>query len=124
LARSTALKKRAFLPVLIMLLARPMAMWLLPVPGPADQDYVVLILEEGTLGELLDQLAVDRRVVEGELGKFFDERQFGNSQLVVDGSRLLGGDLGFEQGMDHPLHALLTLDAHRDDLVVDVPHAR
>src|SRR5262252_8309211 len=118
LARSTALKKRAFLPALIMLRVA------FPRAGSAYQDDVTLVVEEATAGELCNQLAVYRRILNGEVGEFLDERQFGGPQLVVDGSRLLGRDLGFEQRMDHPLHALLALDAHRDDLIVGCPHAR
>ena len=79
----------------------PIAMWLLPVPGAADQHDVALRVEEGAGGELLDQLAVDRRAVEGEVGQLLGQRQLGDAHLVVDRSRVLGRDLGLEQRADH-----------------------
>ena len=72
---------------------------------------------------LLDQLAVDRRAVEGQIGQLLDQRQLGEPHLVVDRSRMLGRDLGLQQRADDVLDALVALDARRDDLVVGRAHA-
>src|SRR5262245_38528152 len=96
----------------------------LPRAGSAYEDDVAFVVEEGAARKLLDQLAIDRRALEGELSEFLSERHFGNPQLIVDGSRLLGCDLRLEQGVDRSFHAMLALDAHRDDLIVGCPHTR
>jgi hypothetical protein len=82
-----------------------------------------LLIEAGAGRELLDQLAIDRRAREVEVGELLGERQLGNAHLVVDRSCLLGSDLGLEQRTDDLLDAVLAFAAHRDDLVVDRPHA-
>src|SRR5262249_21675894 len=95
-----------------------------PRAGSAYEDDVALVVEEVAACKLCDQFAVYRRTLERELSEFLGERQFGDPQLVIDGSNLFGRDLGFEQRMDYPFYALLALDAHRDYLIVGCPHAR
>src|SRR5689334_11298219 len=56
----------------------------LPRAGSTDEDNIALIVEENPGRELSNQLAVDRRALEGEIGQFLGKRQFGNPQLIVD----------------------------------------
>ena len=51
------------------------------------------------------------------------QRQLGATHLVLDGSRLLVGDLGLQQLADDSLHRMLALEAVGEHLVERVAHA-
>src|SRR5436853_7310379 len=52
--------------------------------GPADQHGVALLSDEAAAGEIVDERLVDRRALELEDIEVFDERQLGDSELVLD----------------------------------------
>jgi len=90
---------------------------------PADQHDVPLRIEEGARAQALNQLGIDRRAFEGELGELFGQWELGEPHLVVDRARVLGCDLGLKQRADHALDALTALDAGSDDFVIGGAHA-
>ena len=99
------------------------ARWLLPVAGAADQHGVALVGQEAADRQLADQRLVDRGVGEVEVGQLLGQRQLGATHLVLDGSRLLVGDLGLQQLADDSLHRMLALEAVGEHLVERVAHA-
>jgi hypothetical protein len=55
--------------------------------GPADEDNVALLVEARSCRQLLDQLAVDRRALKGEVGQLLGQRQLGDVGSIVLASR-------------------------------------
>ena len=55
----------------------------------ANQHDVALLGDESAAGEIVDERLVDRRAVELEVGDVLGKWQLGDSELVVDRSRLL-----------------------------------
>jgi hypothetical protein len=78
---------------------------------------------EVTAGEVFDQRLIDRSVIEDELVDVPGQRQLGDGDLILDGSRLLFGDLGGEQVTDDAVRLVLALDGGGDDLVIGGAHA-
>ena len=72
--------------------------------GAADQHDVALALQEVAAGEFLDQGLIARGSGEVEVGQLLGRRQLGGRHLVLDGARLLVGDLGLQQRTDDLLH--------------------
>ena len=64
--------------------------------GAADQHDVALALQEVAAGEFLDQGLIARGSGEVEVGQLLGRRQLGGRHLVLDGARLLVGDLGLQ----------------------------
>ena len=91
--------------------------------GASDQDDVTLMGEEVPAGEVAHQGLVDRRVVEDEVLDVLGQRQLGDGDLVLDGARLLVGDLRGQQVADDALGLMLALHRGGDDLVEGRLHA-
>src|SRR5262249_19760466 len=91
--------------------------------GPADQHDAALPIDDGTTGERSNQGLVDRGAAEVELGELLGQRQPGGGELVLDGARLLLGDLGLEQVADDILDGMLALEPGGQHLVEGGPHA-
>ena len=92
--------------------------------GAADQHDVALALQEVAAGEFLDQGPIARGSGEVEVGRLLGRRQLGGRHLVLDGARLLVGDLGLQQRTDDLLHRMTTLETVGEDVVVGGAHAR
>ena len=91
--------------------------------GAADQHDVALGFEEAAHGEVADQGLVDRRGGEVEVGQLLGRRQPGGRHLVLDGARLLVGDLGLQQRTDDLLHRMAALEPVGEDVVIGGAHA-
>src|SRR5436189_4464183 len=65
--------------------------------GPADQHGIALLGDEAAASEVIHERLVDRRTLELEVVEILGERQLGDGELVLDGSRLLLVDLRREQ---------------------------
>ena len=74
-------------------------------------------------GEVAYQRFVDRGGVEVEVVDVLGQRQLGDRHLILDRSRLLLVDLGFEKIADHALRLMLSLHGGGDNLVVGAAHA-
>ena len=101
----------------------PMAMWLLPVPVPPISTTLRWLSRKLPPASCSTSSSLIGVALEVEISQLLGERQLGDPHLIVDRTRLLGGDLGLEQGTNDLLDTVLALDACRDDLVVGRSHA-
>ena len=90
--------------------------------GAADHHGVALVGKKAAARQVADQRLVDRRAGEVEPVEILGQRQLGDSQLVLDGTRLLLGDFGGEQLADDARRLVAALDAIGHDLVVGRAH--
>ena len=100
-----------------------MAIWLLPVSGPADRHDVARRIEEGTVRELAQQPLLDKALREVEAVEFLRRRQLGDRQLVLDRARLLVRNLRRQQRAEDPLRGMAAPGCVGEHLVVDGLHA-
>ena len=91
--------------------------------GAADQHDVALALQEVAAGEFLDQGLIDRGSGDIEIGQLLGRRQLGGRHLVLDGARLLVGDLGLQQRTDDLLQRMTALEPVGEDVIVGGAHA-
>ena len=85
--------------------------------GSANQDDIALLRDEGSAGEIADEILVDWRVVEGEVVDVFGQRQLGDRELVSDRTRLLFRYLGLEQIANYLLRLMLAFERGGERLV-------
>ena len=65
--------------------------------GPANQNDVPLLSDDGAAGEIAHPVLVDRRVLERKVIDILGQRQLGVGELVSDRTRLLLRYLGLER---------------------------
>ena len=99
------------------------ARWVFPVPVPPTSTMLRLLSQEVAAGEFLDQGLIDRGSGEVEVGQLLGRRQPGGRHLVLDGARLLVGDLGLQQRTDDLLHRMTAFEPVGEDVVVGGAHA-
>ena len=90
--------------------------------GAADEHGVALVGNDGAGGEVAHERLVDGRAGEVEVVDVLCQRQLGDGELVLDGARLLLGDLGRQDVTDNSRGLMLALDGGGHDLVVGASH--
>ena len=90
--------------------------------GSPYKHGVALLGDEAAAGEITNEPLVDRRAFEHEVVEVLGERQLRGCDLILDRSRLLFRDLGFQQVADEALRLVLAFERGSERLIIDAPH--